>query len=485
MSSQAVGLGILVATTVGLPTSICAQAEALRSTQLYECRVAAGPGVEVDALRVELQPAGDFDGDDHDDLLVMLWRRSPESSWLRDCWNAEVEVRSGLDGSSLWHWPGPSNKACALAASRAGDIDRDGREDLILTVVSTEHETVTRVGIVAGGDGHVIRAFEADFESWVAPFQNCLPHCFGSVLGPMGDVNSDGVPDYFVGGPDQTLLSRAQGNAGHPTLLGRPYRNQPGDGVLDVYSGQSGARLWRQSRIHFDHGFAASAAVVADVDGDDAPDLVVGAPPSLIALLTQDISGVPGRSARAGCVYTLSGRDGDVLAYRDGRTKTEGLGRAIIPVGDVDGDGGPDVVVGASRYGDSALTYQVVRLSDGEVLRTLDPRRLGPKGCWGTLRSAGDLDGDGRTELVEFADPLFSPSSPKCRPEVHVVDPRTGESRIGLSGDFGTRFGCAAGSAGDADGDGRDELAVCEGLTANGDRAEVLIGVYKLSKPRR
>jgi hypothetical protein len=40
-------------------------------------------------------------------------------------------------------------------------------------------------------------------------------------------------------------------------------------------------------------------------------------------------------------------------------------------------------------------------------------------------------------------------------------------------------FGCAAGSAGDADGDGRGDLAVCASLVEEGDSAVALIRIYK------
>jgi hypothetical protein len=455
--------------------AIPAQDHALRLTQLYECRVAASPG---HGLRPELQSAGDFDGDGHDDLLVMLWtHRNASAAWLGDCWNAEVEVRSGTDGSALWRWPEPSNHACALAAARAGDVDRDGREDLILTVVSTDHETIPRVGLVAGGDGRVIRAFEADIENRLWFGSDGLPRCFGSVLGSLGDVDSDDIPDYFVGAPEQSAGDRAPGNAGQTTLLGSPYRAQLGNGLLDVYSGRSGIRLWRQSRIHFDNGFASCATAIADINGDDVRDLVVGASPSEIVQMTEDIRG---NVADEGGIYTISGRDGVVLAHRGGRSPSDGLGRTALAVGDVDGDGSSDAVVGASQFDESAQEFLLIRLSDGEILRTFDQGQLGSKQCWGTFRGAGDLDGDGRPELVEFADPLISKLL--CRPEVHVVDPRTGESLITLSGDAEVRFGIAAGCAGDANGDDRDDLAVCEGVIDEEGRLVTLVRVYQVTK---
>jgi hypothetical protein len=153
------------------------------------------------------------------------------------------------------------------------------------------------------------------------PRRQALAH-FGLALAGVGDIDGDGVPDLAAGAPYQNVAG--QGDRGQVFL----------------FSGASGARLRTlndtvpQAGAYF--GFALAG--VGDVDGDGVPDLAVGAPNKEVA----------GQDAQ-GQVFVFSGASGQlVLTLTKPSPQAQAqFGWTLAGVGDVDGDGVPDLAVGA------------------------------------------------------------------------------------------------------------------------------------------
>jgi FG-GAP repeat protein len=216
--------------------------------------------------------------------------------------------------------------------------------------------------------------------------------------------------------------------------------------------------------------FGTSVAALGDVDGDGVTDLAVGA--------WKDPTG----GSNAGAVWVLFLRaDGTV---RDEKKITEGVGGGVnLPanayfgsgveaLGDLDGDGTPDLAVGA--MGASALWVMFLN-PDGTVRATQKiaanvggfTGNVSPADNFGeSLGALGDLDGDGVVDLAVGA----PDDGPDFQGAVWILflqaDGRVkGHRKIdGSSGGFGVtaddQFGSSAASVGDLDGDGIVELAV-------------------------
>ncbi len=130
--------------------------------------------------------------------------------------------------------------------------------------------------------------------------------------------------------------------------------------------------------------FSWIARGIGDVDGDGASDLVTSAP----------TWGANGQPSGPGKVYVYSGRSGQLLWSQAGKDQ-EGLGTGLEAAGDVNGDGAGDVIAGAPG-GDHAYVFSG---RDGRLLFTLAPDA--PNERFGTSAAgAGDQNGDGVPDLV-------------------------------------------------------------------------------------
>ena len=216
--------------------------------------------------------------------------------------------------------------------------------------------------------------------------------------------------------------------------------------------------------VERDHLLGSSGLVVADITGDGAPDVVLGAPGD------QD-----GRD-NAGAVYIYAGPfDAGVVSSTASAARIYGgdtkdyAGRVLATAGDLDGDGTTDLYVPSpettkDKPGKVQLIYGPVTddidLNDigDQIVGEGDLRHVGK-----AVLPAGDLDGDGSPDIVVSTSDLAD--SGTIHLVVHDAAP---------SGTVGITAGTADISAGpallespatlaapgDVDGDGRDDLWV-------------------------
>ncbi|UXI68039.1 FG-GAP repeat domain-containing protein [Tahibacter amnicola] len=193
-----------------------------------------------------------------------------------------------------------------------------------------------------------------------------------------------------------------------------------------LYAGDS--LVVERSYHAFGPAFSGGARVACgDITGDRQADVVVAAGPG----------GMPQVRAFDG----VSGAEiANFLAFASALT-----GGVHVAVGDVDGDGRGDYVLGA---GQSAQ----VRVLSGRDQRELHNFFAYAPGFTGGVRvAAGDVDGDGHADIVTGA-------GPGGGPEIKVFDGATGTQ---VADFFAYLPGFSGGvfvAAGDYDGDGRADL---------------------------
>jgi hypothetical protein len=123
-----------------------------------------------------------------------------------------------------------------------------------------------------------------------------------------------------------------------------------------------------------------------DVDGDKIKDIVTSAP----------TYGANGQPFGPGRVYAYSGKTGKLLWTQTGKTPNESLGIGLEGAGDVNADGIADVIAGAPGM-NKAYVYSG---KDGKLLLTVSPGTDGNEMFGRSASGVGDQNGDGHADVM-------------------------------------------------------------------------------------
>ena len=358
---------------------VAGQAEVMDSAA--SGRIAA----EGSGQRLGMSPIGglDVDGDGLEDVVLGGLDPAPGlSSQSGAVWVFHGPITGGLDTSdadATWAGPAPSARMGQQLRSH-GDLDGDGIVDLLtLTDRGAElqdGETGAALLLLPGDATGDLDAIERETATLAM------------------DLDGDGAVDGVATQTDSTDGVDIDGDGILDLVIGLPYLGLTGG--VGVHLGPIDG-----DRFGLDISAAApgtaqiqvgwSVAAAGDLDDDGAPDLAIGAPGEG-PTANGEIWLWGAEAARAG---DLSDRLGVIQGE-----PFEGVGTHLSAIGDFDDDGTPDLV--ASRQ------YEPVRLisgaTRGEATLTIDHQLVAEwvpgLGYAHRARAVGDLDGDGRAEIL-------------------------------------------------------------------------------------
>ena len=200
-------------------------------------------------------------------------------------------------------------------------------------------------------------------------------------------------------------------------------------------------------------------ASAGDVNDDGFDDFLVAAP-------FDDTVG-----ADAGRVQVRSGFDGSVIWTLDGAAGDR-FGNSVHAVGDADGDGSGDFVVGAPGSNTSAPGYAILYSgATGTAMHTINGALAGDRVGF-SVRGAGDVNGDGYDDVVVGAPQLGTGAG-----FARVISGFDGSVLHALTAGGTTNFGFSVGPAGDVNADGYADVVVGDPASAGFGNARVFSGL--------
>lgn len=387
--------------------------------------------------------------------------------------------------------------AAGHSIAAGADFDGDGVVDIVVGAPCARVGTVENAGRVfvhSGATGGRVLTLKG----------SAAGQKFGGALAFIDDVSGDGIADLIVGSP------------GAPAVTATSTKVDAGK--VEIFDIDGELLLAVPGAFAFGN-FGEAVAGLGDYDGDDVPELLVGAGGDRDA---------PG-GERYGAVYLLSGKTGAVLDLSLGDLRFDRWGAVVAAADDVNGDGIADVLVSSNsadalgagttieennglarilsgadfsevlvsvkgdvedKLGKSAVVVEdldsdgiadfavgvpgitlgsagnagIVSLysgATGDLIRSLQQPKPQVGANFGTaVANLGFINGDTRPDIVASA-PATTIDGKGGVGRIHLFSGSNGNVLWTVDGFFqGTRFGQALTAAGDWDGDSRADVAV-------------------------
>ena len=408
--------------------------------------------------------SGDIDGDGIDDIFIGAPKEDGPFSASGVCY--AIHGREDFTSGDVFDLGSQPADITCLGEARetflgygmgAGDLDGDGLADWVVS--STGDEDNPGKGYVIVGSASYPPQLAIDF-SIHQPTISVLSdssHWIAAYESKLKDLNGDGIDDLILASPSADAPDRFDCGKIHiffghspldapPRLLAGPGPHPANRAEVRLYDPFDHNQWLLRLYPYLVQGYGA-LVTMADLDGDGYDEMVVG----------------PGPGPYHPPWVSVFNREGDLdTSFPAYGTMRYGVNLAA---GDLDGNGSDEIITGAGPgevFGPHVRGWQQTGSSvtpmPGVSFMAYSTLR------WGVNVAVGDLDGDGREEIVTGAGPgdVFGPHVRGWRLSGGAITPLHPVSFLAYgTNQFGVKVAC-----GDIDGDGMAEIVTGPGPSA-------------------
>ena len=386
---------------------------------------------EEDFFGYSVSTAGDVNGDGFSDVIIGAYGNDEAGS-------SSGKAYIYFGGASMDNTPDieitgeATGNEFGYSVSNANDVNGDGFSDVIIGAYKND---AGRVYVYFGGS-------KMDSTADVILSGESTGDQFGYSVSTAGDVNEDGYSDIIVGANHNGEGGKNAGKA-YIYFGGASIDNTPD---VEMTGEMPGDYL----------GITVSDA--DDLNGDSYSDVVVGA-------YGNDVMG--NLAGRAYVYFGGTAMNNTADIVMSGEAEADYFGCSVSTAGDINGDGYSEVIVGACRNdlgginAGRAYIYSI-SLTGGDIPDLFITGNVAGDNFGSSVSSAGDVNGDGFPDIIVGA---VGTNSGRGSAYIYLGGPQMNYiADVILTGEnAGDHFGTSVSTAGDVNRDGYSDVIVGTG----------------------
>ena len=355
-SGATLGGTVVSAGDVGGPASHPGGADPRDNILIHAWKERVSVRVDVDGNPVPLDPLG-F-------AYVVSVADLPAADAADGDTDGTVLARHLWSGADSWNLLGPElGGAGGAGLASAGDTDGDGFADLLIGTPDKNRASLAAAKNLpaarqasARGDGRIqVDKLWPQSSSWRL-FGERLDDRAGAAVASAGDIDGDGMDDLLVGAPEHPVDGRVAGAAYLIAAKSLKAADGNDDGKINLARVRSQPDSWKFVGEGFGNRIGVGLASAGDLNGDGLADILIGADDRETHLIATsdlpDADTVDGDEDRVIYLGNVAGL-ADSWTIR-GRGRSAGAVVGPTTMGDMDGDGRPELLIGGARDEDAA-----------------------------------------------------------------------------------------------------------------------------------